>query len=184
MALAFGAIGTDGLVYRPYVVKKISNFDGTNTVELQPQLMRDLRQGDSATGVTIDPATFEVVKEGLRQVYQGPRGTAQIFRLPGIESAGKTGTAQLFQLTADTVFARCEARKLKQRHHGWLVAYAPADNPKIVVSVLAEHSCHGNLGAGPIVKDTMMAFFKKYHPELIKEKDVSVKVVQPVTGDE
>jgi penicillin-binding protein 2 len=147
-------------------------------------MLRDLSKGDPVTGVKVSPETFAVVKEGLRQVYHGSRGTAQAYRVPGIEAAGKTGTAQLFQLTADQVFARCENRKLKQRHHGWMVAYAPADNPQISVAVLAEHSCHGNIGAGPLVRDTMIAYFKKYAPDLLKDKNIPVRITEPAVGDE
>ncbi len=72
---------------------------------------------------------------------------------------------------------------MHMRHHGWFVAYAPADNPEITVSVLAEHSCHGNTGAAPIVRDIVQAYFQKYHPEVIeaalKEKGVK-KATAPV----
>ena len=36
------------------------------------------------------------------------------------------------------------------------------------VGVLAEHACHGNTGSAPIVRDVILAYMQKYHPELIK----------------
>ena len=69
--------------------------------------------------------------------------------------------------SASEIYGKCEARPINHRHHGWFVAYAPADNPEIVVAALAEHSCHGSTGAGPMVRDTMRAYFDKYHPDVV-----------------
>ena len=57
---------------------------------------------------------------------------------------------------------------MHQRHHGWFIGYAPAENPEITVAVLAEHSCHGNTGAVPLFRDVVQAYFKKYHPEVLE----------------
>lgn len=83
--------------------------------------------------------------------------------------AGKTGTAQVMSFSADQVYKSCEARPIHMRHHGWYIAWAPWDKPEIIVSVLAQHSCHGNPGAAPIARDVIEAYFKKYHPDIIAE---------------
>ena len=79
-------------------------------------------------------------------VVQSGSGTAA--QIPGVQVAGKTGTAQT---TAD------------QAPHAWFTAFAPADNPKVAVAVLVEHG--GSLGneatggrvAAPIAKAVMEA---------------------------
>ena len=91
-----------------------------------------------------------------------------VYKIPGVEMAGKTGTAQVMGFSADQIFADCMSRPLAQRHHGWFVAWAPADNPEITVAALAEHACHGSTGAAPVVRDIIQAYFMKYHPEIIE----------------
>ena len=88
--------------------------------------------------------------------------------------AGKTGTAQVMGFSADQIYAKCENRPIHQRHHGWLIAWAPAENPEITVAALAEHSCHGITGAGPMVKAAMKTYFDKYHPELMAEAQAKI----------
>jgi len=139
LAVAYGAIGTDGKVYKPFVVKKVVNNNGEVLKEYQPELVKDLSQPQE-DGTHIDLENFEIVKKGLKLVANGDSGTARWYKIPGVEMAGKTGTVQLFSLSADQVYSKCENRPIRQRHHGWYVAYAPADKPEIVVSVLAEHA--------------------------------------------
>jgi penicillin-binding protein 2 len=73
------------------------------------------------------------------------------------------------------------------RHHGWFVSYAPADNPEIVIAILAEHSCHGNTGGVPIARDIYQAYFQKYHPDVIanaiKNKGVAKPKAEAATSE-
>lgn len=167
MAVAYNAIGTEGKVVKPFLVRKIIDQDGKVLRENFPQVVRDLQQAQ-ANGVRVSADTFKVVKEGMRRVSNGDRGTAKHWRVPGVQMAGKTGTAQVMGFSADQIYAKCEGRPIHMRHHGWFVAFAPADNPEITIAALAEHSCHGGPGAAPIVRDIVQAYFEKYHPELIE----------------
>lgn len=187
MAVAYNAIGTAGKVVRPYIISKILDESGKTTFEQFPQVIRDATQ-TQPNGYHIDTKTFEVIKEAMKRVANGSAGTARHWKVPGVEMAGKTGTAQVMGFSASNIYSSCEARPIHQRHHGWFVAWAPWDKPEIVVSALTLHSCHGNTGAAPIVRDTMMAYFKKNHPELIenamkdsKKKDLHKK--GPITPD-
>ncbi len=178
MASAYLAIANDGALYRPFIIKKI--FDSQNNVikEFHPTLIRDVSQKDSPT--PINKENFKLVKKGLWQVANGEQGTAHWWKIPGIEIAGKTGTGQLSNLSLDQVYAKCEVKPLNQRHHGWFVAFAPAQNPEIIVAALAEHSCHGSTGAAPVVRDIMKAYFDKYHPDWVKNPKATQAVVKEV----
>jgi penicillin-binding protein 2 len=189
MAVAYNAIGTEGKVVKPFVIRKVIDQEGKVLKENFPQVVRDLTETQK-TGVKILPANFKVVKEAMRRVANGDRGTAKWWKVPGVPMAGKTGTAQVMNFSADQIYASCMARPVQMRHHGWFVAWAPADNPEITVAVLAEHSCHGNTGAAPIVRDIVQAYFQKYHPDVIEEglKEMkikkTVKVATPATTTE
>ena len=60
-----------------------------------------------------------------------------------IQVAGKTGTAENFGGT----------------DHGWFVAYAPYEHPRIVIAVLVEQGGFGSVSAGPIVRSMLEEFF-------------------------
>lgn len=168
MAIAYNAIATEGKVVKPFVVHRIVDQDGKVLREERPSVVRDLTQVQE-TGVRIDPATFKIVKEAMRRVGNGDAGTARHWKIPGVQIAGKTGTAQVMGFSADQIYSKCENRPVQFRHHGWYIGWAPWDKPEITVAVLAEHSCHGSTGAAPIVRDVIQAYFEKHHPEIIEE---------------
>jgi penicillin-binding protein 2 len=179
MAIAYNAVGLEGKVYKPYVIKKILDNEGNTIRESQPQLLRNLQE-KQATGVAISEETFKVVKEGLRRVANGDRGTAKYLKIPGVQMAGKTGTSQVMGFAASDIYSKCENRPIHQRHNGWFIAWAPADKPEITVAAIGQHSCHGATGAGPMVRDTVRAYFEKYHPDIIAEGLKNQKNVKPV----
>jgi penicillin-binding protein 2 len=172
MAVAYNAIGTEGKVVKPFVVKRVLSAENKLIREFEPTVVRDLT--DSSTDFHIKKDVFKSVKEGLRLVVNGERGTARASRLNYIEIAGKTGTSQVMNFSADQIYASCEARPKYQRHHGWFIGYAPADNPEIAFGVLAEHACHGSSGAAPIAKAMVAAYVAKYRPEWL-ERDLRKK---------
>lgn len=165
MAVAYNAIGTEGKVVRPFVVSKIQSPSGNLLRQTEPKVVRDLSQGLSEGMPAIRPEVFKAVKEGLRLVVNGERGTARGSRLAFIEMAGKTGTSQVMSFTSDQIYSSCEARPKSQRHHGWFIGYAPADKPEIAFGVLAEHACHGSSGAAPVAKAIVAKYVEKYRPE-------------------
>jgi penicillin-binding protein 2 len=170
MAMAYSAIGQEGLLYKPFVVKKIINQDNELIADFESELVRDASIPNE-DGVAIDKSTFQAVKKGLWRVANGERGTARWWKIPGVEIAGKTGTVQMRSYSAEQIYDKCELRPFNQRHHGWFVGFAPADKPEITVAILAEHACHGSTGGAPIVRDVILAYMKKYHPERIKDAE-------------
>ena len=72
-----------------------------------------------------------------------PEGTAPSAHIPGIDIAGKTGSAQIVSLATRAKFKNSEA--LAQ--NGWFVGFTPRRNPDIVVCVLFQGGEHGRLAA-------------------------------------
>lgn len=178
MALSYNTIGNEGKLYKPFLIRKVIDQEGKTLAEYYPTLIRDASQ-PSSNSFHIDNANFKIVKEGMRLVANGDRGTARYYKVPGVEMAGKTGTAQVMGFSADQIYVKCETRPIRMRHHAWYIAYAPADNPEITVAVFAEHGCHGGSGAAPIVRDVIHAYFKKYHPDVIEKGLQMAKMQKP-----
>lgn len=183
MVIAYNAIGTEGKVYRPFIVKKVIDQEGKILRETFPQLVRDLTQTQS-TGIKISPETFKVVKEALKRVANGARGTARGYKPIGVQMAGKTGTVQVMGFSADQIYNDCMSRPVQYRHHGWFIAYAPPDNPEITVAAFTEHACHGSTGSAPIVRDIIQAYFDKYHPEMIAAAKKDKTIIRKAATDQ
>jgi penicillin-binding protein 2 len=106
----------------------------------------------------IKPDHLQAVRDGLWLAVNSGIGTATRLRIEGRDVVGKTGTAQVISLEG----ARAARGKtdLDLRDNGWLIFFAPRDNPQIAGVVFGEHSEHGYLTA-PIVKHVLETFFAK-----------------------
>ena len=134
MAVVYSAIANGGYLYRPYMVSRIDNFDGTPLKIYSPQVVGT---------VPVSKTNLEIIRRSLRGVMQ-PGGTGGfMFSNYPIPIAGKSGTAQTHGVD-----------------NGWFIAFAPYDKPQIVVVVMFEHSGFGSQSAAPVVKKMMDAYFR------------------------
>src|SRR3984885_9782938 len=92
--------------------------------------------------VPIDPNGWAFITDAMSRVLL-PEGTAPSAHIPGIDIAGKTGSAQIVSLATRAKFKNSEA--LAQ--NGWFVGFTPRRNPDVVVCVLFEGGEHGRLAA-------------------------------------
>jgi len=134
LASFYGAIACNGKSYCPHLLLRIEEEDG--------KLIK--REKSPERTLPISTETIRILKEGLLGVVQDSRGTAQVAQIPGLNVAGKTGTAQ----------------NPHGKDHSWFVAYAPAEAPKLVVSVLVENAGHGSEVAAPIAKKIIESYFR------------------------
>ncbi|MCP5419397.1 MAG: penicillin-binding protein 2 [Gammaproteobacteria bacterium] len=105
-----------------------------------------------------DSRNWEAVVTAMTHVVHSGNGTARKIGIGiGYTIAGKTGTAQVFSLGQDE---RYNARRLaKNLHdHALFVAFAPADDPRIAVAVIAEHGGGGSATAAPIARKMLDAY--------------------------
>jgi peptidoglycan glycosyltransferase len=114
MALVAESVATGGVMLVPHVAAKIEDVDGN--------VVRTIGTKDWRR--TMSPATAAVMKQFMLSVVNSPQGTGTAAQIPGIQVAGKTGTAE----TA-----------AGESPHAWFIAFAPADNPQYAISVLVEH---------------------------------------------
>jgi penicillin-binding protein 2 len=104
----------------------------------------------------IDPRRLALVKDGMWAVINEPGGTAFGSRIPGLEAGGKTGTVQV--AGRDAVL-RAGVDRSRIADHAWFAAFAPMDDPKIVVVVFVEHGGHGSSAAAPIARRLLAKYF-------------------------
>ena len=76
------------------------------------------------------------------------------------DAAGKSGTAQLISKKQDEEYD-AKAIKEKQRNNAMFVAFAPYENPEIVVSVVVENVLEGGGGfnAAPVARQVLDQYF-------------------------
>ena len=136
LAVATMALATRGTALRPTFVAAV---DGT-PVEPEPLL-----------NVSAATAYWDEVFAGMVDTVSSVRGTAFGMRSGLTYSvAGKTGTAQVVGIAQDETYDE-EALSEYQRNHGWFIAFAPVDNPEIVIAVLTENSGGGS-SAYPVAR--------------------------------
>ena len=108
------------------------------------------------------PENMEVVRRAMVSVTQD--GTsARVFAGAGYLSGGKTGTAQAVGIAAKEKY---NASKMEehQRDHALYVAYAPADDPKIVLAVVVENAGFGAASAAPITRRVFDYWLLGHYP--------------------
>ncbi|MFW5867647.1 MAG: penicillin-binding transpeptidase domain-containing protein, partial [Armatimonadota bacterium] len=122
------AIANAGMVLEPYLVERITAPSG--------ETVRHARTGEAGRAISAETAR-SLAGMMVNVVEEGTGGVAEI---RGVDVAAKTGSAQ----------------NPHGRSHSWFTAFAPADDPQVVVTVLVENAGAGSEVAGPIVRELMV----------------------------
>ena len=154
MATVAATVGNGGTRYRPRIVKSIRTAAGKVVYESVPEVVGRL---------PISEATLQMVREGLFQVVNHPRGTAYGSRLDTVVMCGKTGTAQVVGRKENEDESEAESEPIKD--HAWFVAYAPQENPVIAIAVIVEHGEHGSSAAAPVAAEMVRLYLSARSPE-------------------
>jgi penicillin-binding protein 2 len=136
-------VASRGKSYQPRLVTGYREQSTGKTEPIAPKLLETI---DVAT-----PENWQVAVNGMIKVMNGGTGARSQVGAE-YQIAGKTGTAQVFTVAQNQSYKLMEAQ-LNERllDHGWFVAFAPADAPKIAVAVLIENGKHGT-AAAPIAR--------------------------------
>ena len=123
-------------------------------LELMPRLLLD-RHAPQTRSMGFRQEHLDLIHAGMNEVVNG-RGTAGKARLPipGIQMAGKTGTAQVVGLN----IGNGKGGQWKHRDHGHFICFAPFDKPRFACAVAIEHG-GGSPSAYPIARDVMTYLF-------------------------
>jgi penicillin-binding protein A len=130
MLMVGATIANGGLVPRPYIVDRVVGHDGSVVA----------RTRASNLGRAIKPQTAAELTQMMVSVVQG--GTGVKAQIPGVQVAGKTGTAET---------------GINKVYTAWFVCFAPAENPQVAVAVVLEKQANGFGGSvsAPIAKEIL-----------------------------
>ena len=129
---AIAAISMDGRLVTPHVA------DPTGL----PSNYLEVNHYNEVKNVPVDANGWTLITDAMSRVLL-PEGTAPSAHIPGIDIAGKTGSAQVVSLATRAKHQNNE--DLAQ--NGWFVGFTPRRNPDIVVGVLFQGGEHGRLAA-------------------------------------
>jgi penicillin-binding protein A len=133
-AMVAATVANDGVQMKPYLVDEVRAPDFSVLDETEPEELREPISAEVADQLT----------EMMTSVVA--RGSGRAARLPGMDVAGKTGTAQVREDVPD---------------HNWFMGFAPADDPKIAVAVfVANGGGTGGDVSAPISRRVMEAYFE------------------------
>ena len=127
------AIANDGLLMKPYLVTDVKSEDGKTVKSFSESEYKRLMTSDEA----------DILTEMMEQVVES--GTASKLKGLSYTAAGKTGSAEFNSSTSDS--------------HAWFTGFAPADDPKISVTIIVEDAGSGGSYAVPIAKRIFDAYF-------------------------
>lgn len=131
---------------------------------------------------------LKIIHDGMKAVTTEPGGTAVApFGIPGVAMAGKTGTAQVRQITLAERKKGVKSNASLQwelRDHSLFMSFAPADAPKYACAVIIEHGGFGAGAAAPRAREVLKATLLKdpsklqsFEPKL-NEQDLELRARQ------
>lgn len=139
VARFMAAVANGGVLWKPRLVQRVERAD-RGTIYSDP--------GRVMGHVDLSPVVWAFLKQSLWSVVN-EGGTGAAARIPGLDVAGKTGTAQMI----------ANSKASRGEDHAWFAAFAPVREPEVVVVVLVERGGKGGQVAAPIAKKILNAIF-------------------------
>lgn len=130
-----------------------------------------------ASNIVANSQAWQIAKQGMFDVVNAPNGTARkAFAGTNYQVAGKSGTAQVFSLKEGEKYDAANLSKYLH-DHAWFIAYAPYQNPQIVISIILENAGGGSGNAAPVVRKIMDYYFN--HQSAINNNNPTNTTLQP-----
>jgi penicillin-binding protein 2 len=143
-AHAVATFAGHGIPYVPHLL--LSTQDGVDSKRV------DVPVAPSGPSVIRQPSDWDAVNQGMLAVINGVGTCKGLGKGFPYLIAGKSGTAERYSRTTNAVDVKRSLAYLATRHRAWFIAYTPADNPRIAVSVILEAGAWGAKDSGPIVR--------------------------------
>ena len=157
---AVAAVSMGGRMVVPHVI---------NPTDLPPGYVETTHYTE-VKNIPIDPNGWNFITDALSRVVL-PEGTAPSAHIPGIDIAGKTGSAQIVSLALRAKHKNSE----DFAQNGWFVGFTPRRNPDVIVVVLFESGEHGKLAAR-LATQVIKAYVDKQRRQPTKVASAPAKV--------
>lgn len=141
VASAIGVFANKGKLMEPHIAKSIVDSKRNVIQEFNPVVLKEN---------IADQKNIELVRQGMRQTVTNGSASGFLNRIP-VKAAAKTGTAQTGRKTYDG----------KDYLFSWTAAFAPYDNPEIVLVVVVEDVQEGQVASLPVARDVFQWYFSK-----------------------
>ena len=142
-------IANEGFYYPPHLIRAFGD-----STAIPANMTTRMETG-------IERRHFQVIKAGMKSVFEGAHGTARGSKIPGISAGGKTGTAQ----------------NPHGDNHSIFIAFAPVEDPQIALSIIIENGGYGSTWAAPIASLMMEKYIKGYSERPQVEKRMMEGVI-------
>lgn len=154
LANYMAAVINGGTLYKPTLVRSIKTYDYSDTVEGS--------EAEVLGTIEISDATRELVMQGMSEVTAEGGTAATTFADYPIAVGGKTGSAEMSEL----IDPENPDLGSVEYTNGLFIAFAPFDDPEIVVCVVGEGAEHGS-SVAPVVRDILDAYFAEEEPDTV-----------------
>jgi len=148
LTLAYGAVANGGYLMEPVLVKEMRYPDGGHKELDKPQVVRQVA----------DPQTVTTLKYFLQRAVSN--GTGHRAYLPGLQVAGKTGTAK-----------KLENGRYVDRYIASFISFFPSDHPLYVLAVMVDNPRRngytGGMVAAPVAKAVFKRLYNLYQPQFM-----------------
>lgn len=165
MALVAATVANKGVLREPYLVNEIRSGDGQIEFSSVPATGRKVME--ERTAARLSGMMEKVMQQGtgkmVGKIYLdgGKYVVSQLIGGTPVRTAGKTGTAEIGDRNGNGEIDPDEIP------HSWFIGFAPADNPRFAVAVIAENQGFGNLVAAPVAVEVLA--------EALNQREVAVR---------
>lgn len=153
---AMSVLANDGVLMKPQILSRVEDSEGNVIAQYEPKAIRRVLSSSAARALS---------RMLVKTV--GPEGTAPQAEIPGMEVAGKTGTAQRIKATGGYSNSEVDAS---------FIGYFPASDPRLVISVVLYNPRKGIRYGGHLAGPA----FKSVAEQLIHHLGISPKA--PIRG--
>ena len=149
MAMVASMFANGGTCYYPRLIDRVTDQNGQDVID--PDTGKLVATGprercNLERDLDMKPDQVERVRHGMWKVVNEQGGTAPRAKIPGVEVAGKTGTAEFY-------------RNGIKDNHTWFMCFAPYQKPKYTVVVFIQGAKGGAVTAAPIATRILEELF-------------------------
>ncbi len=151
IAMYAAALANGGTLHRPRLVADDESMHNAQCAMHNADAQfatnaTNKRTNEQTNKRTSDSAAYGIVRGGMYDVVNAPRGTGRRAKVPGLKVAAKTGTAEY-------------GSRSNRRKHTWMIAFAPFDNPTIALAILIEDGDSGGRTVAPLIRAALAYWF-------------------------